>query len=532
VTDGVPGGRKGECAAVATRVAEESECKAALCSHGAALAQDWVRVCKDVMPDRVADIERLGEALRKKSVVMAAPCEEQVRGVLRSGCADRANCSEFVQSWATRCAEWSTPLVIRMLEIAAERQAGERVQIDARGCPELLGEVKKVALCEQQFACQDSLPTIETYRARCQAGGKPPSLAAAIVQLSIRVGATEKPEPLPVLPTEEKVTPETWPLVLEDGTGGVLTVCGKRARDLPGYLAARKACEEDVVFVRRFDGDAGPVVRVGRVPHPDDPTFHLRFPSLALAGEHHARYEIALVAFSKALSDATVLAVQSGGAEKAIRTLVGTVNANLDEIRNSADYETALTQRDSALIPLFRAVGDAKRKAFHLDLAESKLAPALRRAQKYLLADVGLDGKVRVGTSTPAGSIAWDDMLPRAMAAYREALEPRLKLLPRYKPIQSAMDKLSMAADGQASRCAQAIKAFETSEQSLIACAFGVEQCDEARVTKLEATLDQARGEAEVAYPNTVLAIGSLLEEQRVGAWTAAKMAGCREPWW
>lgn len=532
VTDGVAGGRKGECAAVAAHVVEEASCKAALCAHGAALARDWLRVCKDIAPSQAAELEKQAEVLDKKSVVMAAPCEEQVRGVLRNGCGERESCTEFVQSWATRCAEWSTPLVVRMLEVAAERQSGERVKIDARSCTDLLGEVEKHALCEQQFVCQDALPSIDTFKSRCQAKGKLPSLQAAVTQLSIRVGATEKPEPMPIASSDEKLDPKSPLTSLEDGSGAVLMVCGKRTRDIKAYLEARKTCDGEVVFARRFIGDSGPVVRVGSVAHPDDAGFHLRFPSLALAGEHHARYEASLVTFAKALDEAAMLVVQSGKDERAIRTLVGVVNANLDEIRNSADYEKALVARDTALVPLFRAVGAAKRKGFHLDLEERKLAPALRRAQKYLLADIGMDGRVKVGGSTPAGSITWDDMLPKAMAAYREALEPRLKLLPRMKAQQRELDRLSLVADGAASRCGQAIKTYEESERALLDCAFGVQQCDDARVLKLNAALDLARGAAETGYPETVLAIGSLVEEQRVGAWTAAKLAGCREPWW
>ncbi len=530
-TDDVHGGRKKECSAVAALLHKEDACKGALCGHGAALAKDWLRVCKRLSPGLVSDVQKREQDLETKAGEAATPCQTDIEDIVRNGCGSRDDCGAYVQAWATRCSGSSTPLVLRILKTAVRRKEGRQFDIDARGCDELIGNMTKAAACEQKFACEDKLPTIDTYRQRCLTGGKLPTLAAAMVELAIRSGAGQTPKPMPV--SADDALDEHTPLPLDDGSGAVLDVCGKRAADITSYLAARKACQGEVVIARRFKSDDGTaVVRLGRVPHPDDASFLVRFPSLVVKGELRARDEAALPLFSKAVDEAVRIAGDAKRREAASMLLTVAIVANADSVRNSSVFDKAIRGRDDELTPLFRAIGEAKKKAIHDNLAPDKAAPVLYRSQAYVLADVSADGHVRLGASSLASSIALDDMLPHAMAAYRDALASRLKRLAHLKPSKKALEKLSGNADDHAARCATAEKTYQQSSQELVACAFGTAKCDEARETALAGAIDRARQDAASEYLEARLASSSLPDAWRQTAESTAEAAGCREPWW
>jgi hypothetical protein len=532
VTDGVRGGRRGECQAVTQWISGEESCKGNLCSHGAALAKDWLKSCKKLAPALAGDVEKRAEELEKKAKQMSVPCEDRIRGILDNGCGDKKDCGTFVQGWATSCADWSTPLVIRMLEVTVQRDIGERFEIDSRSCKQLLGELTKAATCDQQFKCQDLFPVIEDYKGHCQANGKLPSLAAAIAQLSVRVGATESPEPLPVDPAGDPLDPAVTPLPLADGSGAVLMVCGKRAGNISGYLAARKQCSEDVVFARRFEDNGAAVVRVGRIAHPSDNEFHERYFSLEADGEIQARFDAMLPGFVATLKQVESLASDPKHSTEAIRLFVRAINDNLDAARDSKVFDTAFREHDAALVPLFVEIGKQKRAVVHNELAGRKFAAGVRRAELYPLSDMDADGRGKLGAWSLASGVDIVDMLPKSIAAYREELEPRYKRLEKLKLTQRDIDALSMQADGHSARCGQAAKGYVTTEQALIDCHFGVKKCEADEISNLEKQLDRTKSDEESAYTQTALAITSLPVENRDNAWTAAKVAGCKEPWW
>ena len=424
-TEGVSGGRKGECKAVSEWLGGEQACKGAFCQHGAALADDWMRSCESIEPRLAPEIERRRGELRAKSRAEPAPCEAEVIGILKDGCRNDAKCPALVETWATRCAEWSTPLVARMLEVAVERQTGERFRLDVRSCTDLFGEVSKAASCNQQFACQDSLPKVESYRSRCVTGGKLPPLAAAIAELSVRAGAAEKPAPIRVLADDAKVDPKVTPAPLADGSGSVLLVCGKRVADLKAYLGASAGCTEDVILARRFEAPSGPVVRFGRLAHPSDSAFMQRFPSLMLDGEIQARFAAALPGFVKSLEEVERLSSDSKTHRDAIRAFVNTIVLNRDAVRMSRVFDDTLRAHDAKLVPLFVALGEAKKKILHNDLQERRYAPAVRRTQLFPLADIGAEGRAQLGAETLASGADSADMSPKSMAAYNDTLKSR-----------------------------------------------------------------------------------------------------------
>lgn len=532
VTDGVGGGRKGECGAVPKWLAGEERCKGSLCGHGAALGKDWMRLCKPVTPELVAEVEQGTGALAKKARAAPAPCESQIAPILRNGCGDRKDCGEYAQAWATRCAEWSTPLVVRILEIAVQRASGDRFKIDARGCKDMLGEVVKAATCDQQFKCQDLFPVIEDYRGHCVPEGKLPPMEAAIAELSIRVGAAQNPDPMPVMAPGPKLDPTLTPLPLEDGRGAVLMVCGKRVPDVPAYLAARKECGEDVVVARVFEEGGAPVLRAGHLAHPSDKAFHEWFPSLVVEGEVSARFDAMLPGFVASLKQVEALAADSKQSRKPLQAFIKVLLDNQDAARNSKVFDAAFREHDQALVPLFRALGKEKKAVINDQLSPGRFAAAMRRADAYPLADVDAEGRVKLGNWSPASSVDLEDMLPKSMAAYREVLAPRFKNLAGMKPMPVETDRLSMAADGHSSRCGQAAKRYVETEQALLACLFAVTPCDEVKVTGLVKQLDQARRDEESFYTQSELAITSLPEGFRQGPRTAAEMGGCKEPWW
>lgn len=530
-TEGVRGGRTAECRHLVEALSAEASCKGALCSHAASLSKDWLRVCKARTPDLVAGIEARAASLSTKAAQLPAPCEAEAQRLIGKSCEGERDCPKAVQSWATRCSDWSTPLVVRMLEVMVERKVGERTRIDGRGCAELLGDVAKAGACAQQFACQDGLPVIEQYAQRCVAPTRPWGSTAAVLALAVRAGAAPGVEPLPIAGAD-KLDPALVPLAFEDGQGAVLMACGKRVAGVDAYLALRKGCvDEELVLARRFDGSSGPVMRVGRLNHSSDASFLALFPSLRVEGEPKARYQAALPAFTAALKQAEVGADPKQAAQ-GVRGVMAAIEKNVDAVRNSSAFENALRDRDGALVPLFAALGAAKRKAIHPDLSSDRFVPALHRAQSLPLADLDAEGRVRLGAVSVAASVELADLLPKSVAAYGEALSGRVKLLGKKTLTVAAADRLAAVADGAASRCGQAMKAFSAAEAALVGCAFGAPACDDGKLEAETKKADTARREAELAWPKAAVALASLPPEQRVGATKAAELAGCREPWW
>lgn len=533
VTEGTRGGRRDECAVVATQIADEQSCKGSLCRHGAALAKDWLNVCQKLVSGGAEDVARQERAMSQRASSAALPCESQVAPILRHGCGDRDDCATFLQDWATQCSEWATPLVVRMLEVAATRKQGDAVKLDARGCGDMLAEVRAHAQCAQQFQCQDALPVLERYRERCLPAGKLPPLHAAITELAVRVGAGQTPPPMPVQPGGEPLEPTRTPLPLEDNSGAVLMICGARpSGGLEAYAAARQACQEDLLLARRFDTEGGSFVHLGRVPHLTAASYRRWFPALALAGEVGARYAASLPAYERALDSAIALSTQAGRSAPAVAAFLEATRANLDELIHSAAYDAALRAKDGQLVPLFRAVGEAKQRALRPELEPRRLVPALHRARTLVLADVTTEGNVSVGNSTAAASIPFDDMLPRSMAAYREAFEGRTALLARLKPSTRETERLASEVETTRARCGESIHAHESTSRTLLGCFFGVTQCQDTQVASLTVALEQSRRDAELAYPRAALAIASLPAAEQLQAWDRAKAAGCKPPWW
>ena len=527
VTRDVTGGHAAECKAVAEWIAGEDGCEATVCTHARSLAKDWVSRCAKLDAD---DVQAVRDTLRKVEARAKSdeePCATEADEILKGSCEGDPSCKTSAQAWATRCgAKVSSPLLLRMIERSVERRGGKRTSLDARGCDELLVEVKKGYACAQQFACEDAAKAVTTYRARCVSDDEPDTLAAAIVELAVLRGAQTGPSKLAV--AKGKISARDVATALEDGAGAALSVCDERVVDLASYVKKRIACKGgSVTFARAFKSEQGLEVRLGTLPFADDATFAARFPSLAVHGEAELRDALALAAFEAALDAAT----KSPPTEAAI-ALARAVAQHAAAIKRAAAFREALAARDAALAPALREIGKAKAKSAKARLTVAELSGLLARADSRAFADVGPDGVVSVGASSRASELETSDILPRAMSAYRDAVKPALALgkLRRVDAKTIAMAKQYGRMKAQA--CGEAENKLSDTEAQAIACAFAVTPCDETKLAALGAALDETRTAAEEARHQLDLVMTGPAAGGRNELVQAAATAGCLEPWW
>jgi len=520
-------GQKAECSAVHDSVIGEKACKQALCAHGARLGADWLRVCKSIQPGEAAEIEQVTNELKGRAARAATACESEGAELIRGGCTQGQACVERAQIWATRCDAEATPLVVRMIEVRLERALGNGtpVRLDARSCETMFADVKKASTCVQQFQCSDSLALVEEFRGRCHHGGA--TLEHAVAELAIFAGAQRPTEPIALDPAS-RLTQERHPLALADGTGAVLAVCGEPVRDLAGYLAKRKSCDGNAVtVVRRFPTEGGAEARLGRLQHPGDVLFRLRFPSIVVQGELRARDEAELAHFKLMLDE-----LPRAPGQRGMSTLLKAMNLYLDGVQNSALFEQELKQRDESLAAVFQTLAKEKKAKIVETLAAPRFFAAMNRAERLPLADVSLDGRVVAGESTPAAIVDFAAMLPKATAAYRAVLEPEfahaLKLRAPTKSYGETLEKVA----AYARTCAEAEVSYGSCESELLSCGFGVQACDEARLQARTQSCDTARVQAERSHLEARLALDSMPESFRKQGLDAFARSGCRAPWW
>jgi hypothetical protein len=509
-------------------VLAEKACKQALCAHGARLGADWLRVCKSLQPGDAAEIEQATNELKARASRAATACEGEGTELVRGACTQGEACIERAQVWATRCGSEATPLIMSMIEVRLERALGRNVQLDSRSCDTMFANVKKSASCTQQFQCADAIPLVEEFRERCHHGGA--SLEHAVAELAIFAGAERAAEPIALDPAS-RLTQERHPLALADGTGAILSVCGEPVRDLAGYLAKRKSCDgKAVTLVRRFGTEKGAEARFGRLPHPGDVLFRLRFPSLVVQGELRARDEGDLALFKRMLDELSRAPGDAG--QKNLAGLMKAMNLYLDGVQNSALFEQELKQRDESLAAVFRGIAKEKKGKIVDTLAAPRFFAAIHRAERLPLADITLDGRVVAGESTPAAILDLAGMLPKATAAYRAVLDPEFahaqKLKPPTKSYSETLAKIATSAQS----CMEAEVSYGSCEGDLLNCGFGVQACDEAALQTRTQTCDTARVRAERGYFDARLAIESLPEAFRKQGLDAFARSGCRAPWW
>ncbi|MFT3766051.1 MAG: hypothetical protein QM820_11120 [Minicystis sp.] len=528
------GPHKAECDHVLGWVKGEESCKASLCEHGASLANDWLQRCTPLEdPGLVSSVRTVQAALSARASEKPTDCARRLGDIVRDGCGDDATCQATGQRWATRCAKSeATPLVMRILQRTIERkleQGAEPVKLDVRTCDELRVEVMDRSKCKDRFACAELIPRIDAYRDRCESESERPTLATAVAEATVLMFGSKPPEPILLAAGAPSLQPGQLPVMLEDKSGGVITVCDERASDLARYIGTRKGCQGGrMVVARAFPTPRGAEVRVGSLDFPDDATFSARYPTIVAAGELDARDKEAAAALDAELGKAAELARSAAGAPEAAKIVSRAVLANVLSIKRSAAVRAVLARRDEALAPALREIAKEKIAASRGKISAPESAGLLLRARTRVFADLAPDGSVQIGAASRAFTLDTAAFLPRATEAYATVLKGA-----RPKKVDAKTAKAEKArGQAAAQACGSALRKLSETKKALASCNFGLEACDDAKTAGLVKTVDEARVAAERAYHE--------LEEVRTGGAAdeadaltrAAEAAACREPWW
>lgn len=527
-TDGFGGSRKAECAHVLEWVEGEAQCSGSLCRHGAKLGFDWMRTCEKVLPGEADRARALTAALEKRSVAGGGHCEDEAERFVREGCGERDECVAAVEKWGTQCGDAASPLVRRMLELAVKRTGAGGFRLDARSCAQLESELRDAARCEPGFPCEDAAPAATLHAERCDVAHAPASASTVILRLSVEVGAGKAPGAAVIAPGEEPIDLSDGWVHLADGTGVVLLACGRRVRTVAEYLNARAACAPDgeVVVARARRTKTGREIRVGRVPLDDDRSFWRRYPSLAVRGEVEARDEKWLEAFQEALDRA---AAARQGPEATARLLEALV-AHQHRLARSTAFAAALGSRDAALTPALQALGAAKRAAAKPTLRGAELVPFVARAASLPLADVGDDGRVALGATTPAAAVDLAKLTPGAFAAYEAELAKAVRAAAKKRVSPEDLEHHAVVAGEASARCGAATIQAEASELSLLDCHLGVETCTAEKLERELAELDRSLRDTAESHVALTVAIASLDPASREAARGVLSDARCEPP--
>jgi hypothetical protein len=529
-THGTPNDHKKECARAFEWIDGEEKCAATSCQRGVDLAEVWQKRCPKFDRAHVDRVKEVAEAIQSNTSKPSTPCEDEADALLKGSCAGEV-CARATQKWATKCgAKVASPLTVRFLERLVERQtdASERVQLDVRSCDELAGDVKKGVGCKDQFVCADALKKFEFLAARCATDAEPLSVAAGALGTLLAAAAQQKIAPV-VVDASKLMTAADAPVVLSDGSGVVVSVCGDRPTSLDDYRAKRRACSNgDVVYARAFKVGAKIEVRLGALAFPDDARFTARFPTLVAMGEVLAKDKEAYAAVGQAIERAGHAGASAGAMASALASLraaFGAAEASLKRPSAAA----ALAAHDASLVGLFTQLGRAKRAAAGRGSPDA--GGVLVRGRSRALADVDDRGDVKAGAASAAGRVDTRALFPRAMGAYLDALDPTGSAAPR-RVDAGSVRKAESAASGFLGACADAEKTLQRAKGALVSCGFGLEACANGRAQQLAAELDAALAQASVAWDGFDTARTGAANAASSSLSSAADSAGCREPWW
>lgn len=528
------GPHKAECDHVLGWVKGEEACKGTLCEHGVALANDWLQRCTPLIAPALVDTVRTKQAdLSARMNAKPSDCAKDLGDIVREGCGDDKTCLPTGQRWATRCAKSEgTPLVMRMLQRTIERkmdQGADPVKLDVRTCEELRAEVISASRCKDRFACAEAIPRVEAYRDRCEGEGARPSLGTAVAELTVLFFGSKPPEPVLLQSGPPSLAAGELPVVLDDKSGGVITVCDERASDLPRYMNARKGCQGGrLVVARAFPTPRGAEVRIGSLDFPDEATFSARYPTIVAEGELAMRDKEAAAALDAEFGKAAELSRSPSGAPEAARMVARAFLANVLSIRRSKVVQAVLRKYDAALAPALKEIAKAKIAAARGKLPPGDAAGVVLRGKTRVFADLAADGSVEVGAASRAFTLDTAALLPQATEAYASAMKGA-----RARHVDARTAKAERARGGSAAQaCGAALKKLSETKRGLAMCNFGLEPCDEGKHATLLKTVDEARLAAEAAFHDLEATRTGGAADEADALTRAAEAAGCREPWW
>jgi hypothetical protein len=530
-TRGFGGDLHQECSFVHQAIQAEQGCRAGACLYSARLARDWVSRCGASMPEKVEEVSTLASEFELRKSGESYQCLEEIKPILDNGCPPDGSCEGKAQAWTARCSGIvASPLVVSILESRVESSLGDRrVKLDRRNCDAITDELFAARTCQPGFECERALPAVEKYRQSCVSLGGMPSFKQAVAEIVIRAGAGESPKPIEVVPRGPELTTEDYPVPLADGSGIILWVCGTTPTSLKHYLELREQCKDgDVVVIRRSGSRSEGLVRFGRAPFPDDPTFLSLYPSLVAAGEVEARVKAGIDRLVDTLKEAVVALPTAGLPYKpeSAAALIRALDAESFAVRHSGPQPPELKHRDAELIELFRALGEWKRQVAELQRPEN-FTPFMYRSMRRPLADLAPNGSVEFGADNPASWVDIAKLFPRAMAAYTTQLRTFTIKVKRYPLNEWQVNNLTDVWNQASAHCKKTEGRVAEHEQALLECAFAGD-CANEKLTELVEQLGLARKDTVGAYRNFTLA-GDTLES--VPAMPASNER-CLEPWW
>lgn len=533
-TDEFSGDHKAECAHVLPWVKGEARCRASLCEHGRDLSAEWLNRCPRYAPaTSTSEVRELRDKLAERATEKDTDCGKKYDEMIRSGCgADDKTCQKAGQLWATRCAKAeATPLVMRILEKTIERKLDEPAQItlDDRTCEELHADVVEGAKCKDRFACAEALGRVDAYRSRCESDEERPTLATAVQEQIVVVGAGKPGVPILVRVGSAAILPDEAPVTLADGSGAVITLCEERASELTRYMASRKTCTAGTMVVARaFKTARGVEVRSGSLDFPDEATFSARYPTILAAREQDIRDKEELAALDAELGRLADSSKTAAGVNDTWRGLARTLSSHAAGLKRSAQFRQLLAAKDDAFVAAFKELGKAKMAALKGKIPPPDANGLLQRGRTRAYADVTLDGAVEIGARTRASRIDLNGPLPKAMSAYLEAMKAAK---PR-KLDKNAVKLARSSGVAAAAICGAAEKKLQESKGALISCNFGLETCDDGKTGALIKSVDESRTSAESAYHDLDLARTGGAADEADDLGRSADAYGCREPWW
>ncbi len=515
-----------ECEAVHEAMKNESKCLGETCLYASRLGEDWIRRCGKSEKATLDEVSALTREFNEKKKGDRVPCMQEIAQILSKGCSETPNCSEVAQEWTTRCSGVvNSPLVVRILEARVEQNAGAGgVKLDKRNCKQLSAGMLEATNCAQRFQCEDAVPIADTYRKRCLAGPNLPTLNEGLAELSVRFGAGQTPESIPITPQSPEFAAKDFTLPLADNSGIVALVCGERATDLQSYLGLRRECSDgQVVILQRQPGRAKSAIRVGRVPHASDDAFAQTYPGLMVRGEHEARVRASLERLAPELEAAS----QKATAAEATAALIKALDKEAFGVRSAENGAPNLSDLDGKLVILFRSIALAKIDAAKVLFKPPEYAAFIRRSTKRPLADVASDGHVSVGATNTAAAFDLEKVLPQAITAYKTELAVFTQRVQKKAQTATQVSSLVEQVAQAASSCVTAEGKVRESEGALLECYFGA-ACDPEVLTDLQKELDAARAETQSSLSRLVLSRDSL----DPGAELPAHAARCERPWW
>ncbi len=518
------GDRQGECVRLHQVLQAERGCDGVVCRHAAELGRDWLQLCEQYTDPTVrGTLEQLIREYRERAAAPPTDCSKQAEAWLAGGCGEEGACLPEVKAWATRCAQpIGSPLTLTMLEqrIETSYAVPHRVILDTRGCDALGEELKQAAKCRRKSRCEDELPQLERYRAKCVPNGDAMSPDIALAALRLLV-ATGQGSQVPVADTPQRLAREDAPLELTDGSGAVLQVCRERPKNVEDYLLAARGCEQSILVARFFPGKPHRVLRAAWVPHPDPTTFATWYPALLVAGASEQTDQQPLERFAKELTGAAQLAENHPRAKEPLAKLLAALDVLPLELVSSSTVQQSLADQDTKFVAAFAELGKQKLNAPH-PVERADLHAFVHRSENLPLADLNPEGELAPGAATPGGALRLRRAMPNAFRAYFAEIE-KLQGTIRFKNLdRRQLAELEDRVVRAAAECQRLRQERATAEENLLRCAFASKPCPEGQTATWAGSLLDAKSRTKNAWAATELALWSLPDDRRGAAQTAA----------